>query len=59
MRAHDDALQDGFIGTDDALLVERIGKNVKVIEGCKTNIKITTKEDLALAQAMLSANLIA
>jgi len=59
MKAHETARQDGFIGTDDALLVERLGENVQVVEGCKTNIKITTKEDLAIAQAMLDAGLIA
>lgn len=58
MKAHEAARQDGFIGTDDALLVERMGKDVKVIRGCKTNIKITTKEDLAVAQAMLDAGLV-
>ena len=58
MKAHETARQDGFIGTDDALLVERLGENVQVIEGCKTNIKITTKEDLAIAQAMFDAGLV-
>ena len=57
MKAHETARYDGFIGTDDALLVERMGKDVKVVRGDKTNIKITTKEDLAVAQAMLDAGL--
>lgn len=59
MKAHEAARQDGFIGTDDASLVERMGGQVRVIEGCNTNIKITTKEDLAIAEAMLDAGLIA
>lgn len=58
VKAHETARQNGFIGTDDALLVERIGKDVKVIRGSQTNIKITTKEDLAVAQAMLDAGIV-
>jgi 2-C-methyl-D-erythritol 4-phosphate cytidylyltransferase len=52
-RAHQKAISDGFAGTDDALLVERIGYRVKIITGSKTNLKITTTEDLAIAQALL------
>lgn len=52
-KAHDIARKEGFTGTDDAELVERIGERVKIIKGSKNNIKITTKEDLILAQAML------
>jgi len=38
--------------TDDASLVERLGKKVKIVLGSQENIKITTKEDLVLAQAI-------
>jgi len=58
MKAHETARHDGFIGTDDALLVERMGKDVKVIRGGKDNIKITTREDLTVAQAVLDAGLV-
>ena len=58
MKAHEIARHDGFIGTDDALLVERMGKDVKVVRGDRTNIKITTKEDLAVAQAMINAGMV-
>jgi 2-C-methyl-D-erythritol 4-phosphate cytidylyltransferase len=58
MQAHETAGQDDFFGTDDALLLERTGHNVKVIAGSKMNIKITTKEDLTLAQAMLDAGMV-
>lgn len=51
-KAHDIAVKDGFTGTDDAMLVERIGEKVKIIKGSKNNIKITTKEDLIFAQAI-------
>ena len=40
--------------TDDSSLVERMGKRVKVVVGSPRNLKITTKEDLLLAEALLS-----
>ena len=52
-RAHEKARQDGFYGTDDASLVERIGVPVNIIDGSYENIKITTPEDLVLAEALL------
>lgn len=48
-KAYADAASHNFIGTDDAMLVERIGGKVKIVEGSYENIKITTPEDLALA----------
>lgn len=54
LRAHETARRDGFRGTDDALLLERLGIDVKIIPGSKTNIKITTPQDLALAEAILT-----
>jgi 2-C-methyl-D-erythritol 4-phosphate cytidylyltransferase len=47
------ATEDGFTGTDDASLVERLGKKVHILPGSYTNIKITTKEDLMLAHLFL------
>lgn len=47
------AYSDNFYGTDEASLVERIGGRVKIIEGSPENIKITTKEDLLLAEFIL------
>jgi 2-C-methyl-D-erythritol 4-phosphate cytidylyltransferase len=52
-KAHARAKQQGFIGTDEASLVERLGTAVKIIPGSRSNIKITNKEDLELAQALL------
>ncbi len=46
--AYGKAKEDGFYGTDDAGLVERIGISVSVTEGENTNIKITTPEDLKM-----------
>ncbi len=54
--AHDTALKEGFIGTDDASLVENEGTRVKMIDGSRFNIKITTAEDMVLAR-MLFKNL--
>lgn len=44
--AHEVAEQDGFLGTDDAMLMERSGHHVHIVEGDYTNIKITTPDDL-------------
>jgi 2-C-methyl-D-erythritol 4-phosphate cytidylyltransferase len=52
-RAHEIAKQEGFTGTDDASLVERLGGIVKIIPGSRNNIKITNPEDLKFAQALL------
>jgi 2-C-methyl-D-erythritol 4-phosphate cytidylyltransferase len=49
-RVFEDAAQDGFIGTDEASLVERSGHPVSVVMGSPRNIKITTPADLELAQ---------
>ncbi|MBP1996453.1 2-C-methyl-D-erythritol 4-phosphate cytidylyltransferase [Paenibacillus eucommiae] len=46
LEAHERANVDGFVGTDDAMLVERMGVPVHVVEGDYYNIKITTPEDL-------------
>lgn len=51
-KAHEAAKQEGFIGTDDASLVERLGGTVKIIPGSRNNIKITDQSDLTLAQAL-------
>jgi len=53
--AHQAAETDHYLGTDDASLVERIGGTVRIIQGDYHNIKITTPEDLILAEAFLSS----
>jgi 2-C-methyl-D-erythritol 4-phosphate cytidylyltransferase len=55
MAAHEVAEAEGFLGTDDASLVERLGKKVHIVLGDYRNIKITTPEDLLLAEAFLAA----
>jgi len=54
--AHEKAHCEGFDGTDDAQLVERLGIAVHVVRGSVRNIKITTPEDLFLAEAILSCS---
>jgi 2-C-methyl-D-erythritol 4-phosphate cytidylyltransferase len=49
--AHDKARRDGFAGTDDAVLVERLGVTVAMVHGLAQNLKITTPEDLQTARA--------
>jgi 2-C-methyl-D-erythritol 4-phosphate cytidylyltransferase len=49
--AHDKARRDGFAGTDDAVLVERLGVTVAMVQGLAQNLKITTPEDLQTARA--------
>ncbi len=52
-KAHDQARKDGYLGTDDASLVERLGGTVKILRGSRNNLKITTEEDLKIARALL------
>ncbi|MDD5285840.1 MAG: 2-C-methyl-D-erythritol 4-phosphate cytidylyltransferase [Desulfuromonadaceae bacterium] len=54
LSAHLSAEADGFKGTDDASLVERTGGEVCIIRGDYSNIKITTPEDLVMAEAYLT-----
>ena len=53
IHAYKDAFKNGFYGTDDAMLVERIGYKVKMLEGSYNNIKITTQEDLNIGSQIL------
>jgi 2-C-methyl-D-erythritol 4-phosphate cytidylyltransferase len=52
-KAFFDAKRDGFYGTDDVSLVERIGRKVKIIPASENNFKITTPIDLELAKIIL------
>ncbi|MBI5846980.1 MAG: 2-C-methyl-D-erythritol 4-phosphate cytidylyltransferase [Nitrospirae bacterium] len=51
--AYAKAMKESFYATDDAALVERNGGRISVVEGEYTNIKITTPEDLVIAEAFL------
>ncbi|HHU76033.1 MAG TPA: 2-C-methyl-D-erythritol 4-phosphate cytidylyltransferase [Firmicutes bacterium] len=50
--AHLKARGDGFAGSDDAVLVERMGMPVKVVPGDYSNIKLTTPHDLEIARVL-------
>ena len=52
--AHRKAQEDRFQGTDDASLVEHLGLPVYMTLGSKHNIKLTTPEDIAMAEAILN-----
>lgn len=51
--AHEKAIEAGIEGTDDAFLVERLNYPVKIVTGHYTNIKITTPEDLIIAESII------
>lgn len=54
LKAYQEAIQEKITATDDSMLVEKLGYKVKMIEGSYSNIKITTPEDLKLAELLLS-----
>jgi len=53
-KAFDDATAEGFLGTDEASLLERLGQPMHVVMGSARNIKITTPADLELAEFFIS-----
>ena len=55
LRAYKKAEEENFLGTDDASLVERLGEKIKIVTSDYKNIKITTPEDLKIAETFLSA----
>ncbi len=54
VEAHRQAQKEGYYGTDDASLVERLGAKVSLVQGSYDNIKITTPEDVELAERILA-----
>lgn len=59
IEAYQKAMEDRFLGTDDASLVERLGVKVKIVEGEYGNLKITTPEDLIIAEAFMRKGAVA
>ena len=53
LKAYEQAALDKFLGTDDSSLVERIGDKIKVVTSDYRNIKITTPEDLKIAESLI------
>ncbi|MGI6032375.1 MAG: 2-C-methyl-D-erythritol 4-phosphate cytidylyltransferase [Coriobacteriales bacterium] len=56
-RAYQTAMYDGFVGTDDSSLVERIGGSVLMLNGPRDNIKVTVPEDVGPTIAALAARI--
>ena len=52
-KGYEMAIREGIVGTDDSSLVEKIGHPIKMIMGSYDNIKITTPEDLIIAESLL------
>ncbi len=51
--AHNKALEDGFVGTDDCSLIERMGGRSKLVFITYFNLKLTVPDDLAIAKSIL------
>ncbi len=54
LRAHEKARSDGFLGTDDSSLAERLGESVRTVAGSAENIKLTTQADIGIALGILA-----
>ena len=44
---------EGFLGTDESMLVERLGDPVQIVESTYDNVKMTTQEDLVFGEILL------
>lgn len=53
VEAEDVAEKIGFLGTDEAMLVERLGHAIHIVESSYENVKMTTQEDLLFGEAIL------
>lgn len=54
VQAYEKAMKEQFYATDDAAIIERYGGKIKVVMGSYRNIKITTPEDLEIAEFLVS-----
>lgn len=53
-QAEDVAEKVGFLGTDEAMLVERLGHDIHIVESSYENVKMTTQEDLLFGEAIIN-----
>jgi len=53
LQAYEKADRENFLGTDDASLVERLGARIKIVNGGYENLKVTTPEDIFVAETLL------
>ncbi len=56
-QCHDEGVRQGWEVTDDAALFEKCGIEVKIVPGEETNLKVTTPQDLAIAEFILKSQL--
>jgi 2-C-methyl-D-erythritol 4-phosphate cytidylyltransferase len=56
LEAHQRAVDEGIVVEDDAELIEKIGKPVKVFSGSYSNLKVATREDALMVEALLAAD---
>ena len=56
LRAYERAAEEEFLGTDDSSLVEQLAQKIKVVAGGYENLKITTPEDIHVAETFLQRN---
>jgi 2-C-methyl-D-erythritol 4-phosphate cytidylyltransferase len=56
-QCHQTGISQGWEVTDDAALFEKCGLSVKIVEGEETNLKVTTPQDLAIAEFILTSRL--
>ncbi|MBD2412594.1 2-C-methyl-D-erythritol 4-phosphate cytidylyltransferase [Nostoc calcicola FACHB-389] len=54
-QCHAEGVRQGWEVTDDAALFERCGIQVRIVEGEETNLKVTTPQDLAIAEFILTS----
>ena len=54
--AMEKAYNENFCGTDESVLIKRIGKRIHIVEGSMLNFKVTTKNDISLLKMILSGN---
>ncbi len=54
VEAHNKAIKDGLSAPDDATLIEKLGHPVKIVMGSYRNVKLTTPDDLLLAETLLN-----
>jgi len=53
LKAMNKAFRENFVGTDESMLVKRIGRKVNIVEGSVFNFKVTTKEDVELFREII------
>ena len=56
LKAYERAAEEEFLGTDDSSLVEQLAQKIKVVAGGYENLKITTPEDIHVAETFLQRN---